>query len=313
MVQVALAVVSWNTRDLLAACLDSLHADHEAGRADVTVIDNASDDGSAELVAQAYPWVRLIRADRNLGYGPAVNQALAGAEAGFVAAANADLRFAPDTLAQLLAAAERAPRAGAFAPRLIAPDGATQHSVHPFPTVRSGLLLSTGLAYVGPIARRLPLEGHWDPDVERDVDWAHGALLLVRRDAWDAVAGFDPEQWLYAEDIDLCWRLRRAGWRTRYVPAARVDHAVSAATASRWDEHERALRTQRATYAWLAHRRGGRYARAVAFSHLVGPAARARLRREGWRRERERRYAAMHRTGLESRAILERHRRGDDG
>lgn len=309
---VAVAVVSWNTRELLATCLDSLQPDSDVGRAQVTVVDNASSDGSADLVAEHYPWVRLIRAQTNLGYGAAVNAGVADVDARFVAAANADLRFEPGAIAALLDAAARTPRAGAFAPQLIAPDGSTQHSVHPFPTVHGGLLLSTGLARIGPIARRMALEGHLDTRTERDVDWAHGAFLLVRRAAWDAVGGFDAEQWLYAEDLDLCWRLRRAGARTRYVPAARVRHAISAATASRWDEHERALRTQRAAYAWLLHRRGVAYARAVALAHLAGPVVRARLLREGWRRERERRYAAMHRTGLQARAQLERHRRGDD-
>jgi N-acetylglucosaminyl-diphospho-decaprenol L-rhamnosyltransferase len=177
--------------------------------------------------------------------------------------------------------------------------------------VRGGLLLSSGLARAAPIARRMALEGHLDPDVERDVDWAHGAFLLVRREAWDTVGGFDAGQWLYAEDLDLCWRLRREGWRTRYVATARVEHAISAATSSRWDEDERALRTQRAAYAWLLHRRGAAYTRAVALAHLAGPSVRARLLREGWRREREQRYVAMHRTGLESRVALEGYRRGE--
>ncbi len=308
-VPIAISVVSWNTRALLADCLDSLHADYAAGRVAVTVVDNASSDGSADLVAERFPWVRLIRAERNLGYGAAANLALADADAELLAVANADLRFEPDAIAALLDAAARNATAGALAPQLIGPGGRPQHSLHPFPTVGLGVLLSTGLARA--LGRRLALEGQVDFTTERDVDWAHGALLVVRATAWRAVGGFDPEQWLYAEDLDLCWRLRRAGWRTRYVPSARVHHAVSAATGSRWDEDERALRTQRATYAWLLQRRGGTYTRAVALAHLAGPAVRSRLLREGWQRERERRYVAMHRTGLESTAALERHRRGE--
>src|SRR5262249_20426924 len=145
---IAIAVVSWNTRDLLAACLASLHADHEAGRASVWVIDNASTDGSADDVAQRFPWVTLQRADRNLGYGAAVNRVAAQTSAPFIAAANADLQFAPNALQELLDAATGAPQAGAFAPRLIGPDDRPQHSVHPFPTVHTGLLLSSGLAYL---------------------------------------------------------------------------------------------------------------------------------------------------------------------
>ncbi len=315
---VAIAVVSWNTKALLDDCLRSLRADHEAGRAEVWVVDNGSTDGSPELVEAEHPWVRLHRSDENLGYGPAVNVVAGLTTTPFVAAANSDLRFEPDALGELLACAAREPRAGSFAPQLIMPGGRTQHSVHPFPTVRTGLLLSTGLALRGPIARRLPMEGHWDASVERDVPWAHGALLMVRREAWDDIGGFDPDQWFYAEDIDIALRLLRAGWRTRYVPSARVHHEVSASAADRWSDGERAIRTQRSTYAWLAHRRGLAYARAVALAHLLGPSVRAAAltaasRLAGRYRGRaavQRRYVAMHRTGLESRASLDLHRRG---
>ena len=315
---VAIAVVSWNTASLLDRCLASLRPEHEAGRAEVWVVDNASTDGSAAMVAAQHPWVALVTSEENLGFGPAVNHVAARTRAPFLAAANADVALAPGALEALLDAARRHPRAGAFAPRLITPGGATQHSVHPFPTFRTGLLLSTRLAQRGAVARRLPLEGHWDPELARDVDWAHGAFLLVRRAAWDAVGGFDPEQWLYGEDLDLGWRLRRAGWTTRYVPEARVEHAVAAATASRWDEQERAVRTQRSAYAWMLARRGAAATRATALAHLAGPAVRSALLGAGsrlapgrWaaRAATQRRYVAMHRTGLEPRAALEAHRR----
>ncbi len=315
---VAIAVVSWNTAGLLDRCLTSLRREHDAGRAEVWVVDNASADGSAALVAERHPWVRLDAATENLGFGPAVNRVAARTATPFLAAANADVALEPGALQALLAAAATHPGAGAFAPRLLTADGTTQHSVHPFPTVRTGLLLSSGLAQRPAVARRLPLEGHWDPDLPREVDWAHGALLLVRRAAWDDVGGFDPEQWLYAEDLDLAWRLRRAGWTTRYVPGARVEHAVSAATAGRWDDHERALRTQRSTYAWMLDRQGAPRTRATALAHLAGPAARAALLGAGgrllpgrWtaRTAAQHRWAAMHRTGLEPRAELEAHRR----
>ncbi len=313
-----IAVVSWNTASLLDRCLASLRREHETGRAEVWVVDNASTDGSAAMVAAQHPWVTLVASAENLGFGPAVNHVAASIRTPFLAAANADVALAPGALEALLDAARRHPRAGAFAPRLVTPGGATQHSVHPFPTVRTGLLLSTGLAQGDAVARRLPLEGHWDPTLARDVDWAHGAFLLVRRVAWDAIGGFDPEQWLYAEDLDLGWRLRRAGWTTRYVPEARVEHAVAAATASRWDEQERAVRTQRSAYAWMLARRGASATRATALAHLAGPAVRSALLGAGsrlapgrWaaRAATQRRYVAMHRTGLEPRAALEAHRR----
>jgi N-acetylglucosaminyl-diphospho-decaprenol L-rhamnosyltransferase len=315
---IAVAVVSWNTRALLAACLESLRADHDAGRAEIWVVDNASTDGSAAMVAADFPWVRLLEAEENLGFGPAVNRVAEQTSTPFLAAANSDLVVTPGALAALLAAATEHPGTGAFAPRLLLPDGSVQHAVHPFPTARVGLLLSTGLARRPRIARGLPLEGHFDPELAREVDWAHGALLLVRRTAWDEVGGFDAVQWLYAEDLDLGWRLARAGWPTRYVPAAHVHHVRSAATATRWSEEERAVRTQRSAYAWMLGRWGGPRTRASALAHLAGPALRlawlapaARLRpsRFAARAGLQRRYLATHRTGLEPRADLEAHRR----
>lgn len=320
--RVAVAVVSWNTRDLLDACLTSLRPDHESGLAEVWVVDNASGDDSAAMVAERHPWATLLALEENVGYGAAVNLVAERTSTAFVAAANSDLRLESGALSALLAAADADTGAGAFAPRLLLPGGATQHTVHPFPTVGLGLLLSTGLAWRPPIARRLPMEGFWDAGAARRVDWAHGALLVVRRAAWDAVGGFDPEQWLYAEDLDLCWRLAQAGWPTRYVPEARVQHAVSAATGTRWDAQERAVRSQRSAYAWLAARRGPRRARAVALAHLAGPATRAALLRAGARvapgryaerAARQRGYAEMHRTGLEPADRLAAHRRGDTG
>src|SRR5262249_27404414 len=115
--------------------------------------------------------------------------------------------------------------------------------------------------------------------------------------------GFDPAMWMYAEDLDLCWRLRQKGWSTRYVPEATATHEVAASTGQRWDEAERLQRTQAATYGWLAKRRGERAARRTALAYAVGPAARIPLlpvgaggdrTRFGWRLERQKAYAKAH-------------------
>lgn len=316
--QVAVAVVSWNTRELLDACLASLRADADAGRAEVWVVDNASTDGSAELVAERHPWVHLVAREDNLGYGAAVNLVAQRTATPFVAPANADLRFAPDALQRLLEAVGRHPEAGALAPRLRLPDGGTQHTVHPFPTVAVGLATSTGAVRVPAIARRLVMEGHWDPGLERRVDWAHGAFLLVPRDAWEEIGGFDADQWLYAEDLDLCWRLARAGRPTWFVPDAVIEHRVSAAAAQRWDDAARLRRTQRAAYAWMAHRQGVRRTRVVALANVAGLLPRWALARAlealPGRRGRHRAgtlrgYLVAHREGFAPAAELERSRR----
>jgi len=275
-VEVAVAVVSWNTRELLRACLESLRADADAGRAEVWVVDNASTDGSPELVRESFEWVRLVEAGENLGFGAAVNVVAERSTAPWIAPANADVALEPGALERLLATGAEHPRAGAVAPRLVLPDGATQHSVYAFPTVRFTAAYNLGLARVVPgLGERLCLLGEWDPARPRWVDWAVGAFLVVRREAWDGAGGFDPAQWMYAEDLDLGWRLARMGWRTRYEPRARVRHAESAATRQAWGEAG-VRRRQAATYDWMLRRRGRARMRAAALVNALGARARGR-------------------------------------
>jgi GT2 family glycosyltransferase len=317
--QVAVAVVSWNTRELLAACLRSLEHEVLRGRVEAWVVDNASTDGSAEMVVADFPWAQLVASERNLGFGPAVNVVARRTDAPWIAPANADVELAPGVLDALLHAGDGHPGAGILAPRLRTPDGATQHSVHPFPRLSTTLALNLGLPRLRPaLGERLALEGHWDPERPRRVDWAHGALLLVRRSAWEQVGGFDDTQWMYAEDLDLCWRAHRAGWSTRYVPGAVVAHHLSAATTLAWGG-ERVVRSQRAAYAWMAHRRGPAFARLIALVNMAGagarwaaltPAARLAPERHAWRHARLRVWVAAHRTGLAPTATL-RAARGD--
>jgi GT2 family glycosyltransferase len=192
-----------------------------------------------------------------------------------VAPANADVRLEPGALARLHAAALRHPRAGAIAPRLILRDGSTQQSVYPFPTLPFTVAyLLGGLSVSRGLSRRWCLGRGFDPTKPREVPWAVGAFLLVRRTSWDQAGGFDERQWMYAEDLDLGWRLRRAGWPTRYEPGARVGHAESAATVQAWGAARHA-RWHASTYAWLGRRRGPGFARLIAFVNVGGFVLRA--------------------------------------
>lgn len=286
--RLAAAVVSYNTRDLLSRCLDAL-----AG-VDTWVVDNASRDDSAELVRERHPAVHLEAREDNLGFGAAVN--LVAERAGdwdWLVVANADTAPEPGALDALLAAA--GPGDGILAPRLIRPDGSTQHSAHPFWSTCFALAFNLG------VQRRRPrwgeahcLEGYWDPERPRCVPWAIGAFLLVRRAAWDAAGGFDPGQWLYAEDLDLGWRVREASWATRYVPTARVRHAESAAIGPVWGD-AKTERWMAATYDWMFRRRGAARTRAVAAINVAGAAARG-----------QRQWARLHALGLLPRRALRR-------
>jgi GT2 family glycosyltransferase len=275
--QVTVAVVSWNTRDLLLRCLDSLADEASLGRADVWVVDNGSDDGSPAAVRAHAPWAELLEPGANLGFGAAVN-AVASRTAGteWLLAANADVSLEPEALSELLRAGED-PRVGCVAPRLLLPDGRTQHSVHPFPTIPLTLAFNLSLHRLSRgIGDRLCLEGYWDPEIAREVPWAVGACLLLRREAFAAAGGFDERQWMYAEDVDLLWRMRSAGWLTRYAPAARVRHESGAATQLAFQGRQ-VNRFQRETYAMLRRRRGARRMWMTAAINISGAALRA-----GW-------------------------------
>jgi GT2 family glycosyltransferase len=311
---VTVVVVSWNTRELLANCLEGLRPDARSGLADVWVVDNASDDGSPAMVRERFGWARLIESASNLGFGAAVNLVASQTSTPWLVAANADVRPGPGALATLVETASSDPATGVVGPRLVQPDGATQYTLHPFPTLRNALIFNLGLSrLISNDPEQAMFPAGWDPDRRASPDWVHGALLLIRRAAWEEVSGFDERQWLYAEDLDLCWRLRRAGWVTRYEPAARVEHAVSAATKTADWGPSRDLRAQRAAYLWLAENLGMTTTRLVAAINIAGALARWTVAaialpfapgRYRARRTMYSRHVRAHLTGLESRARL---------
>jgi N-acetylglucosaminyl-diphospho-decaprenol L-rhamnosyltransferase len=269
---VTAAVVGWNTRDLLVRCLRSLEPEVEAGRLQAWVVDNASTDGSARAARSLAPWAHVLEPGRNLGFGAAVNLVASQTDGEWLLAANADIALEPAALEALLAAGGD-PAVGCVAPRLILPGGSTQHSVHPFPTLGFTAAFNAGLHRVAPIGERLCLEGYWDPERPRTVPWAIGACLLLRRRAFEEAGGFDDRQWLYAEDLELGWRLRDRGWSTRYEPSARVLHESGAATRTVFGER-RGRVFMAATYATLARRRGRGRALSTGALNVVGAAAR---------------------------------------
>jgi GT2 family glycosyltransferase len=270
MAPVTIAIISWNTRDLLARCLESLAPEVERGRADVWVVDNASTDGSPDLVRERFGWARLVASEENLGFGRAVNLVARQTSSEWIAPANADIALRPGALDAMLDAGARDPAAGAIAPRLVLPDGETQHSVFAFPTITFSFLLAAGAFRMSrTIGDRRAFPGYWNSERARRVPWAIAAFLLVRRTAFDEVGGFDDRQWMYAEDLDLGWRLHEAGWATRYEPRASVDHESSASTSQLFGP-ELAPRWQRSTYGAIARRRGSTYARAVALLNFLG-------------------------------------------
>jgi N-acetylglucosaminyl-diphospho-decaprenol L-rhamnosyltransferase len=235
---VAVAVVSFQTRDLLRRCLTSVRA---ARPVETVVVDNGSTDGSIELVGDAFPDARLLVNDRNRGYGAAANQALTACTAPAVLLLNSDTELEPAALRALGRYLAEHPAAGVVGPRLADPDGRLQPSTLGYPSAADMLMGDTGLHV---LVRRLPLVREcflrtWAHDAARIVPWVSGAALAIRRSAFDTIGGFDERYFMYYEEVDLCQRMAAAGFETHYAPVTTVAHARSASTSQQAPEMRR--------------------------------------------------------------------------
>lgn len=272
---VSVVIATWNTRDLLADCLDSVRPQVVPGGFETIVVDNASSDGTAELLHARAGELRAITNERNAGFGPANNQGAEAARGHVLLFLNADTRLtAPDTLATLADAALR-PGVGIAGPTLLNPDGTLQSSCAAFPTVTRTLLVATGLQRLLPDRARARLAPDlWSHDRPLVTDWLRGAALAVRAEAFREVGGF----WtpMYGEDEDLALRLRSRGLRASFEPAARVIHVGNQAGKQRWSDAGRAERVATAEIQILReHYPAPRAAviRAIAGAGLAGRAA----------------------------------------
>ncbi|HEX2040398.1 MAG TPA: glycosyltransferase family 2 protein [Acidimicrobiales bacterium] len=242
--RVAAVVVNFNTRDHLVECVRSLR---KAGVEEIVVVDNDSHDGSGEALAAADREARFLPTGANLGFGRAANRGAEVAQADYILVCNPDLTVDPDAVDILAEVLDRRPGTAVVGPRIVDPDGTT----YPSPRVFPGLLDAVGHAFLGYVAPRNRFTRRYRMlDVDRDVpavdvDWVSGSCFLARRSAWDALGGFDEGYFMYAEDVDLCWRAHRAGWQVAFEPAARVTHVQGVSTARRpyrmIAEHHRSL------------------------------------------------------------------------
>ncbi|HEY6085757.1 MAG TPA: glycosyltransferase family 2 protein [Nitrospira sp.] len=231
---IAVVIVNHNTCHELQACLDSLEAEAPD---EVIVFDNNSSDDSVKMVRSKFPHVTLHANPVNVGYGAAANQAIAKSKARYVLLLNSDTILRQGTLNQLGRYLDLHPKAAIVGPRLVNSDGTLQASCYPFPTPFDTFLENSKMAvclgrlirrYV-PGVRRLYWRT-WPHDSARIVPWLKGAALMIRREAFDAVGGFDRSFFMYFEDADLCYRLKRAGWEVHFAPVATIVHVGGAST-----------------------------------------------------------------------------------
>jgi N-acetylglucosaminyl-diphospho-decaprenol L-rhamnosyltransferase len=222
----SIVIVSWNTRDLLAQCLQSVRGEIEVNfdqeSVETFVVDNASTDDTVAHLRTHFPWVRVIENQTNLGFAAANNQALARCQGRYVLLLNPDTQVLPGALHELVNFLEQTPTAGAAGARLLNPDGTLQLSCYPEPTLRRELWRLFHLDRLRPYA--LYPVAQWSINQPRPVDTVQGAVLLVRRALLDQVGLLDTAYFIYTEEVDLCTRIRRAGWQINWVPTAVVIH-----------------------------------------------------------------------------------------
>lgn len=228
----AVVIINYNTREHLRACLASVQGDTPG---EVVVVDNASSDGSAEMVRAEYPWVSLYANTANTGYGAAANQAIHNCTAPYVLLLNSDTLLQPGTLRALSAYFKYYPQAAVVGPRIVNPDGTLQVSCFPFPTPLHTLFRESVFSV---LIGRIPVLRDWylptsSHNHAQSVPWVLGAALAMRRTAFEAVGGFDESFFMYFEETDLCYRLHEAGWEIHFTPDATIIHVGAASTEQR--------------------------------------------------------------------------------
>lgn len=230
-VELSVVVVSYNSRAYLPACLGSLLPQVRALRGEVIVVDNASTDGSPEVVRQ-FSGVRLVESAVNVGFVRAVNQALKLAQGRFILILNPDTEVRPGAVGTLVRFMAEHPRVGLAGPKLLYPDGTVQPSRRRFPGLAVLLTEGTFIQWHFPglgIFRRFYCQD-LPADIPQPVDWVTGACMLVRREAVEQVGPMDERFFMYSEELDWCRRLWSAGWQVYYVPGAEVVHQEAASS-----------------------------------------------------------------------------------
>jgi GT2 family glycosyltransferase len=224
----SVCIVNWNTREDLKQAITSVLESGREVSLQLVVLDNASRDGSAEMVREEFPGVTLIESDENLGFARGYNRAAAEAAGRHLLMLNPDTVAHPGALRRLVEFLDAEPAGGAAGPRLLNADGSLQYSCRRFPTPLAALLRNTVLGRLAPNNHytRDYLMADWDHSEVRAVDWISGAAMCIRREAWEQVGGFDEGYFMYAEDMDWCLRAQQAGWKVYYVPDAMIMHHI---------------------------------------------------------------------------------------
>lgn len=226
-VDVSVAIVSYNTRDLLLDCIRSVYEHTKTTRFEIVVVDNDSQDGTAAALRARYPELRVIVNQENRGFSKGVNQALAVSAGRYFLMLNSDTRVGDRALDRMAACLDRDPAIGAVGCKQWTGDGRLSQSCFHFPSIRDHLRYAALFRRLAPKAQAaVAATRAIDCTRSQDVDWVNGACLMVRRDLLEQCGGLDESFFMYFEDVDLCRAIRRRGYRVRHLADADIVHLI---------------------------------------------------------------------------------------
>jgi N-acetylglucosaminyl-diphospho-decaprenol L-rhamnosyltransferase len=259
MIDLSIVIVNWNTRLLLAQCLQSIYDTVSDLDFETIVVDNASSDGSVAMVRGRFPQTRVIVNSENVGFVRANNQAIARCQGRYVLLLNSDTQVLPGSLDKTVQFMDEHPSTGIVGVQLLNPDGTFQGSHTPFPILWREFLILSGLGR-WLIRPTFPSHGpQAEKGAQRIEGYVGGAFLMARREAADQIGGLDERIFMYAEEVDWCYRFHQAGWEVWYLPQAPIIHYGGQSSKKRHERMEAELYRSR-VYFFRKH-----YGRAAAF------------------------------------------------
>ncbi len=267
----SIVIVSYETRALTLACLESIEreilARDEPDRleAETILVDNASRDGTADAVRSRFPWVTVIALASNGGFAKGCNVGLRAAKGRHAVLLNSDAIVRPGALERCVAFLDAHPDVGIVGPQLLHPDGRLQNSVHAAPSVLTELVPRGVLETLLP--RRFPSK-RWRSAGPVEVDAVLGACLVVRRAVWETVGGLPEEYFMFLEETDWCWSARAAGWRVVHLPDVEIVH-LSGGSSGRKDALRKRIEYHRSLYRFFEKRRGRVQERVVRIQRIL--------------------------------------------
>lgn len=247
MVDLSVIIVNWNTRQLLADCLNSIKATLDELPVEIIVVDNNSTDGSQAMLQDQFPQVRLIQNRENVGFARANNQGMAVSRGRYMLLLNTDALLLPKAVQSMLTLAERESKLGLVGAHLLNANRTFQASHTHFPTLWQEFLILSGLGRMlyGPW---YPSHGPEEEKGPQTVDYVEGACMLVRRETVEEVGGLDEGYFMYAEEVDWCYAIQEKGWQVWYHPTAKVIHLGGGSSQNRQVQREADLYRSRVRF-----------------------------------------------------------------